>query len=76
MEFPIQEKTYVEIPFIKQLKGMGWDHIEGDIGVPYFSEWESFQNVLLVGRLKSALKRINPDNRGRPWTTKGRDVLQ
>ncbi|MCK4390120.1 MAG: M48 family metallopeptidase [Desulfobacterales bacterium] len=24
------EKTYVEIPFIKQLKGMGWEHIEGD----------------------------------------------
>ena len=21
------EKTYVEIPFIEQLKGMGWDHI-------------------------------------------------
>ena len=29
------EKTYVKIPFIKQLKGMGWDHIEGDIDVPY-----------------------------------------
>jgi hypothetical protein len=55
---------------------MGWDHIEGDIGVPYLSEWESFQDVLLVGRLKSALKRISLDNRGRPWTTKGRDVLQ
>jgi hypothetical protein len=23
------EKTYVEIPFIEQLKAMGWDHIEG-----------------------------------------------
>jgi hypothetical protein len=22
------EKTYVEIPFIEQLKGMGWDHVE------------------------------------------------
>ncbi len=29
------EKTYVEIPFIEQLKGMDWDHIEGDIDVPY-----------------------------------------
>jgi len=27
------EKTYVEIPFIDQLKGMGWDHIEGDTHV-------------------------------------------
>jgi len=29
------EKTYVEIPFIEQLKGMDWDHIAGDIDVPY-----------------------------------------
>jgi len=31
------EKTYVEIPFIEQLKRMGWDHIEGDIDVPYLT---------------------------------------
>jgi hypothetical protein len=37
------EKTYVEIPFIEQLKGMGWDHIEGDIDVPYLTERESFR---------------------------------
>jgi type I restriction enzyme R subunit len=36
------EKTYVEIPFIEQLKGMGWEHIEGDIDVPYLAERESF----------------------------------
>jgi hypothetical protein len=35
------EKTYVEIPFIEQLKGMGWDRIEGDIDVPYLTERES-----------------------------------
>jgi len=29
------EKTYVEIPLIEQLKGMGWDHVEGEINVPY-----------------------------------------
>ena len=29
------ETSYVEIPFIEQLKGMSWDHIEGDIDVPY-----------------------------------------
>jgi len=40
------EKTYVEIPFIEQLKGMGWDHIEGDIDVPYLTERESFREVL------------------------------
>jgi len=31
------KKTYVEIPFIEQLKRMGWDHIEGDIDVPYLN---------------------------------------
>ena len=24
------EKTYVEIPFIEQLKALGWEHVEGD----------------------------------------------
>ena len=32
------EKTYVEIPFIEQLKAMGWEYIEGDIDVPYLTE--------------------------------------
>jgi len=36
------EETYVEIPFIEQLKAMGWEHIEGDIDVPYLTERESF----------------------------------
>jgi hypothetical protein len=35
------EKTYVEIPFIEQLKRMDWDYIEGDIDVPYLTEWET-----------------------------------
>jgi len=37
------EKTYVEIPFVEQLKGLGWQHIEGDIDVPYLTERESFR---------------------------------
>ncbi len=61
------EKTYVEVPFIKQLKEMGWDHIEGDIDVPYLTERESFRDVLLTGRLWAALKRINLDDEGKPW---------
>ena len=54
------EKTYVEIPFIEQLKGMGWDHIEGDIDVPYLSERESFRDVLLTGRLRKVVNRETP----------------
>jgi len=37
------EKTYMGIPFIEQLKGMKWGHIEGDIDVPYLTERDSFQ---------------------------------
>ncbi len=61
------EKTYVEIPFIEQLKGMGWEHIEGDIDVPYLTERESFRDVLLTGRLRKAIKEINRDAEGKPW---------
>ena len=61
------EKTYVEIPFIEQLKGMDWDHIEGDIDVPYLTERESFRDVLLTKRLRRAIKKINLDDEGKPW---------
>ena len=61
------EKTYVEIPFIEQLKGMGWEHLEGDIDVPYLTERDSFRDVLLTARLHKAIKEINLDDEGRPW---------
>jgi hypothetical protein len=44
------EKSYVEIPFVEQLKGMEWQHLEGDIDVPYLTERESFRDVLLTKR--------------------------
>lgn len=61
------EKTYVEIPFIEQLEGMGWDHIEGDIDVPYLTERDSFRDVLLTARLRKTIKKINLDDEGKPW---------
>jgi len=61
------EKTYVEIPFIEQLKGMDWDHIEGDIDVPCLTEREGFHDVLLTARLRKAIKKINLDDEGKPW---------
>jgi len=30
MEQSPDEKIYVEIPFIEQIKEMGWDHVEGE----------------------------------------------
>ncbi len=61
------EKTYVELPFIEQLKGMGWQHIDGDIDVPYLTERESFRDVPLTGRLRKAVRAINLTEDGKPW---------
>jgi hypothetical protein len=35
----------VEKPFCEQLKGMGWDWLEGDTGVPKLTERENFREV-------------------------------
>src|ERR687886_1905431 len=61
------EYTQVELSFIEQLKAMGWQHIAGDVDVPDFTERRSFREVLLLGRLREALRRINLDDDGRPW---------
>ncbi len=61
------ERQAVELPLIEQLKGMGWQHIEGHTGVPYLTERQSFREVLLTGRLREAIRRINLDENGAPW---------
>ena len=61
------EYTHVELPFIQQLKSMGWQHIEGDWDIASLTERENFRQVLLTGRLQKALKRINLDDDGNPW---------
>jgi hypothetical protein len=38
---PTDEKIHVKIRFVEQIKGMGWDHIDGDIDVPYLSDRET-----------------------------------
>jgi type I restriction enzyme R subunit len=72
MTQPPDERTYVGIPFVDQLKGMGWEHIEGDIDVPYLTDRESFREVLLKDRLRKALKKINQDDKGDPWLDEDR----
>jgi type I restriction enzyme R subunit len=61
------EYAQVERPFIEQLQALGWDHLEGDTGVPYLTEREGFRQVLLTDRLCEALVRINLDEDGKPW---------
>ncbi len=66
------EYTTVERPFIAQLQGLGWGYLEGDTAVPYLTERESFREVLLVERLRAALRRINLDDAGQPWLDEAR----
>jgi type I restriction enzyme R subunit len=61
------EYIRVEKPFIEQLQALGWGFMEGDTQVPYLTERESFRQVLLTGRLREALRRINLDGEDNPW---------
>ncbi len=61
------EQTSVELPLIAQLQGLNWEYLAGDPDVPDFTERQSFREVLLTGRLRAALRRINLDESGAPW---------
>ncbi len=61
------EQAQVERPFITQPQSLGWDYLEGDTGVPYLTERQSFRQVLLVDCLRAALRRINRDEADHPW---------
>lgn len=65
------EYDLVERPFCEQLRAMGWEWIEGDVDVPELTERESFRDVILIDRLKSALARINL-RKDQPWLEESR----
>ena len=61
------EYRKTEMPFMGQLKLMGWEIEDGDTDVPYLSGGrESFRNVFLREDLRDALRRINCHD-GEPW---------
>lgn len=60
------EYNLVERPFCEQLRAMGWQWIEGDTDVPDFTERDSFREVLLKGRLTTALRNLNLRD-GQSW---------
>ena len=66
------EFTEVEQPFLDQLVRMGWKHTTGSLHDPSATGRESFREVLLLGDLKQALRRINLDPDGKPWLDDGR----
>lgn len=53
------EWSEVERPLLIQLAKMGWQVMPGDIDVPELTERENFRQVVLYGRLREAIKRIN-----------------
>jgi type I restriction enzyme R subunit len=65
------EYELVEKPFCQQLKGMGWNWIEGDPDLPESTERTSSREVLLKARLTDALRRLNLRD-GEPWLDEGR----
>ncbi|MEH1935685.1 MAG: hypothetical protein V7L14_18710 [Nostoc sp.] len=68
----LNEYTQVELPLINQLQLMSWQHIEGDVDVPYLTERQNFREVLLMERLHNAIRRINLDENTQPWLDDGR----
>lgn len=65
------EYELVERSFCGQLKAMGWEWIEGDPDLPETTERASSAEVLLRGRLASALRRLNLRD-GKEWLDEAR----
>lgn len=64
MHDPPDERMKVELPFIEQLRGLEWNYLPGDTRVPYLTEQEPFREVLRLGPLREAARRINVDDQG------------
>ncbi len=60
------EYADVELPFIQQLQGMGWETIEGSVEDPAITGRDSFAQVIQKGVLREQLRRLNLRD-GRPW---------
>ncbi len=56
------EFSKVELPAIEQLQRQGWDYVPGDALSPEAAKPErgTFKDVVLEGRLRAAIRRINP----------------
>jgi type I restriction enzyme R subunit len=67
------EYEHVEKPLVAQLAGLGWTHLEGappgnvTPTDPAASGRTAFNEVFLIGRLRSQLYTLNRDGNGKPW---------
>jgi type I restriction enzyme R subunit len=63
MDIAITEDTYAEQPALEWLRGIGWEYVHGPSIAPdaLAQERATWDEVILVGRLRSALVNLNPD---------------
>ena len=54
------ELDKVELPALLQLQQLGWQYIPGAMLSPESGERDYLRDVVLVNRLNSAIKRLNP----------------
>lgn len=62
-EYP-NEYSEVERPMLLQVVSMGWQFQQGDIDYPEKTFRENFREVLLIPKLREAIRRINKDEHG------------
>lgn len=61
----------VEQPFVAQLKGLGWTHIEGSLDDPAVTGRASFAEVVQESVLREQLRALNLRD-GKPWLDEAR----
>lgn len=62
-----RELEDVEKPFVAQLEGLGWTHVEGSLDDPKATGRASFSDVIQEGVLRERLRALNPGLDGQPW---------
>jgi len=62
----------VEKPFVTQLQGLGWTHVEGSLDDPKVTGRGSFSGVIQEGVLRERLRALNPGADGQPWLDEAR----
>lgn len=57
----------VEKPFVTQLLGLGWTHVEGSLDAPAVTGRSNFTEVIQEAMLRTQLRALNPGPDGKPW---------